>query len=147
MKTPPESSGAQLPPDVTFDTELNLLVWRPSGVLNEGAVNQVITFVGKKETEPGAVYLRFSDLSGLDSVELNFKYVFHVALYRRLTYANRPNVKSAFLVTDADALHYVKLHGVLTDHSALTVKHFEDYDDAAKWLEVPVQSIRPPAAG
>lgn len=80
-------------------------------------------------------------MSLIDSVELNFKFIFHVALYRRLSYAGRPKVKSAFYVSTPAAAHYVKLHAVLTDHSALNVALFEEREAAAKWLGIPVEIL------
>ena len=67
---------------------------------------------------------RFVDLSALDAVDLNFKFVFHVALGRRLSAAPRPAVKSAFYVTSPAATHYAKLHAMLTYYSPLDVTVF-----------------------
>jgi hypothetical protein len=79
-------------------------------------------------------------LSALDAVDLNFNYVFRIALYRRLSYAGG-KVKSAFYVSSLDAEHYVKLHALLTDHSPLQVSSFTDRAAAAKWLDVPVEIL------
>ncbi len=82
-------------------------------------------------------------MSALSAVDLTFKYVFHVALYRRLSRAGRETVKSAFLVTDPEIAHYIKLHAILTDHSPLKVATFTDREAAAKWLGVPVGLLTP----
>jgi len=79
-------------------------------------------------------------LSALDAVDLNFDYVFHIALYRRLSYAGG-KVKSAFYVSSSDAEHYAKLHAVPTDHSPLQVSIFTELAAAAKWLGVPVELL------
>ena len=84
---------------------------------------------------------RFVDLSALDAVDLNFKFVFHVALSRRLSATPRPAVKSAFYVTSPAATHYAKLHAMLTDYSPLDVALFTDRDVAAKWLGVPLEAL------
>ena len=84
---------------------------------------------------------RFADLSALDAVDLNFDFVFHVALGRRLSAAPRPTVKSAFYVTSSDSTHYTKLHAMLTDHSPLHVALFTDRAAAAKWLDVPLEAL------
>jgi hypothetical protein len=84
---------------------------------------------------------RFADLSGLDAVDLNFDFVFHVALGRRLSAAPKPTVKSAFYVTSPDTTHYAKLHAMLTDHSPLHVALFTDRGAAAKWLGVPLEAL------
>ena len=59
------------------------------------------------------------DLSALDMVDLNFKFVFHVALGRRISAVGKPAVKSAFFVTSPATAHYAKLHSMLTDYSPL----------------------------
>lgn len=132
----------KLPSDVIFHPELNFLAWRPCGSLDEKRVNQIIRFIGNQEAASPAPFNRFTDLSALDAVDLNFKYVFHVALYRRLTYTGREPVKSAFFVTSPDASHYIKLHAILTDHSPLRVRLFETRESAADWLEVPVDLLQ-----
>jgi hypothetical protein len=87
---------------------------------------------------------RFSDLSVVESFHLTFKYVFHVALHRRLSHAGRAPVKSAFYVTHPQAAHIVKIHALMTDQSPLNVEMFEEREAAAKWLDVPVESLTMP---
>lgn len=130
----------ELPPDVEYVEDASLFVWRPHGVLNEGLVNNIIVFVREQEKTLGRPFNRFTDLSDLDAVDLNFDYVFHIALYRRLSYVGS-KVKSAFYVSSPDATHYAKLHALLTDHSALQVSIFTDRAAAAKWLGVPIESL------
>jgi len=57
--------------------------------------------------------------------------------------AGRPSIKSAFFIMDPALAHYFKLHALLTDHSPLQVKLFEEKEQAAKWLGVPMESLRP----
>jgi hypothetical protein len=130
----------KLPPDVTFHEAHGLFVWKPRGVLNEATINKIIAFIGKQEATLGKSFDRFTDMSLVDSIDLNFKFIFHVALFRRLSYAG-PKVKSAFYVCTPAAAHYAKLHAVLTDHSALNVALFEEREAAAKWLGVPVEVL------
>jgi hypothetical protein len=132
----------KLPPDVTFHEAHGLFVWKPRGVLKEAAINKIIVLVGEEEATFGKPFNRFTDMSSVDSVDLNFKFIFHVALYRRLSYAGRPKVKSAFYVCTPAAAHYAKLHAILTDYSPLNVALFEERAAAAKWLGVPVEALR-----
>jgi hypothetical protein len=129
-----------LPPDVECVEDVNLFIWRPHGVLNEAIVNNIIVFVREQEDTFGRPFNRFTDLSALDAVDLNFNYVFHIALYRRLSYAGG-KVKSAFYVSNWDAAHYAKLHALMTDHSPLQVSVFTELEAAAKWLGVPVELL------
>lgn len=129
------------PPDVRFRSDAQLLLWKPSGTLNEKSVNNVLEFIAEEEAVSDANELRFIDTTALTEVDLNFRYVFHVALYRRLSRKDRPQLKSAFLVQDPDSGHYFKLHAMLTDHSALQARIFEQRDEAAKWLNVPAELL------
>ena len=132
------------PPDVRFHEDLHLIVWRPRGLLDEAAVNRVLVDLQRREAAAATPFNRFSDLSLVESFHLTFKYVFHVALYRRLSYARREPVKSAFYVTHPQAAHIVKIHALMTDHSPLNVEIFEEREAAGKWLGVSVESLTMP---
>src|SRR5438128_11222310 len=130
----------ELPADVEYVEDANLFIWRPRGVLSEPLVNKIIVFVRVQEDRLDRSFNRFTDLFALDSVDLNFDYLFHIALYRRLSYAGG-KAKSAFYVSSSDAAHYAKLHAVLTDHSPLQVSIFTELEAAAKWLGVPIELL------
>jgi len=135
-------AGMKLPTDVHVRPELNLLLWKPHGVLDEKVINELIALVGNLETQTETNQRRFIDTTALTSVELNFRYVFHVALYRRLSRQGRSLIKSAFLIRDDALAHYFKLHALLTDRSPLQARTFEELQAAAKWLDVPVKSLQ-----
>ena len=135
----------KLPPDVQFHEDIHLLIYRPRGLLNEATVNKVINVIGDLEARLEEPFDRFSDTLGHDEVELNFKYIIHVSLYRRLTYANRPPIKSAILATHSTIIHYGKLHALLTQGSPINVRLFEDRQEAAQWLNVPIARLMPDA--
>jgi hypothetical protein len=137
-------STTELPPDVVFHPSPRLFVWKPRGSLNETAVKKIIASVAEQEAASNQPFLRFADLTALDQVELNFEFVFHVSLYRRLTYAGQHSTKAAFLVTNLEAEHYAKLHAMLTDYSPLEVAVFEDRGAAAKWLGVSPELLEMP---
>jgi hypothetical protein len=131
----------KLPVHVLFRKDLSLLLWRPRGILDESTVNEMVEFIEAVEKRSREPLNRFVDLSALDAVDLNFKFVFHVALGRRLSAAPKPAVKSAFYVTSPDTAHYPKLHAMLTDHSPLHVSLFTERAAAAKWLGVPLEAL------
>ena len=131
------------PADIECLEDVRLFIWRPRGALDEALVNKILAFVADQEGKFGRPFNRFTDTSALDAVDLSFKYIFHVALYRRLSRVGRETVKSAFLVTDPEIAHYIKLHEMLTDHSPLKVDMFEKHEAAAKWLGVPVELLMP----
>ena len=111
----------KLPAHVLFRKELSLMVWKPHGILDQALVNEIVAFVEAAEERVQQPFNRFVDLSALDAVDLNFRFVFHIALHRRLAFESHPPVKTAFYVTSPDTTHYAKLHAMLTDHSPLHV--------------------------
>jgi hypothetical protein len=130
-----------LPPDVEFHEDVRLLVYRPRGLVNKAAVNKIITVVGELETTLKEPFNRFSDTVAADAVDLNFEHIIRVSLYRRLFYGNRPPIKSAILATDATLIHYGKVHALLTQGSPINVRVFEDREQAAQWLGVPLELL------
>jgi len=134
----------KLPPDVQFIKEPRLFIWRPHGVINEGAVNRVIRVLGTLESRAGEGFNRFSDTLSAEAIDLNFKFIFHVSLYRRLSYVGPP-VKSAILVAEPNFAHYSKMHALLTQGSMIKVRIFEQRHAAAKWLEVPNELLAAPS--
>jgi hypothetical protein len=131
----------KLPAHVLFRKDLSLILWKPRGVLDQATVNEMVEFIETVEKRNGQPLNRFVDLSALDAVDLNFDFVFHVALGRRLSAAPKPAVKSAFYVTSPGTTHYAKLHAVLTDYSPIHVALFTDRAAAAKWLGVPLEAL------
>ena len=131
----------KLPAHVLFRKDLSLILWKPRGVLDQSTVNEIVAFIEAVEKRNSKPLNRFNDLSALDAVDLNFDFVFHVALGRRLSAAPKPAVKSAFYVTSEVTTHYAKLHAVLTDYSPLDVALFTDRVAAAKWLGVPLEAL------
>src|SRR5881296_697732 len=135
------------PAEVEFLEEAHLVVWRPRGILDEAAVNKVLVDLLRREAMAAKPFNRFCDLSAVESFHLTFKYIFHVALHRRLSYVGREPIKSAFYVTHPETAHLVKIHALVTDLSPLKVEMFEECEAAAKWLCVPVESLLPKVSG
>ena len=131
----------KLLPDVEFHEDVRLLVWRPHGVLNEAAINEVIGVIEDLEAKLQEPFNRFSDTLADDEVELYFKYIIQASLHRRLSYAGHPPVRSAILATDSTMIHYAKLHAVLTQGSLINVRIFKDRKEAAQWLSVPLELL------
>jgi hypothetical protein len=132
----------KLAPDIEFHEDIRLLVYRPDGVIDEPAVKRVINVLEDLEARLQEPFNRFSDTLGADEVELNFQYVIQVSLCRRLSYAGHPPVKSAILATDSTMIHYARLHALLTQGSPIDVRVFKDRQQAAEWLNVPIERLR-----
>ena len=88
-------------------------------MLYEAKINKILALVNEQETKFGRSFNRFTELSVLDAVDLTFKHVFQVALYRRLSRMGQETIKSVFFLTNAAVTHYVKLHVIMTDHKSL----------------------------
>jgi len=131
------------PSDIEFHEDIRLLIYRPHGVIDEAAVEKVVSVLEDLETRLEKPFNRFSDTLAADEVELNFKYVIQVSLCRRLSYAGHPPVKSAILATDATMIHYARLHALLTQGSPINVRVFKDRREAADWLGVTVERLMP----
>jgi hypothetical protein len=131
----------KLASDVEFHEDIRLLIYRPRGLIDEPAIKKVVSVLEDLEAKLQAPFNRFSDTLAAHEVELNFKYIIQVSLHRRLAYAGRPPVKSAILATDATAIHYARLHALLTQGSPIKVRVFQDREDAAQWLGVPLEAL------
>ena len=130
-----------LPPDIEFLEDIRLLIYKPRGSLNEASVTRAVEVLTDLEAMLKEPFNRFSDTSAIDRVELNYQYVIQVSLYRVLTYADRPPVKSAILATESTVGHYFQLHAIITEDSPINVRVFRAREDAAKWLGVPLERL------
>ncbi|PYK28400.1 MAG: hypothetical protein DME59_02500 [Verrucomicrobia bacterium] len=137
----------KLPPDVEFHEDIRLLIYRPRGVIDEAAIKEIVSVLEDLEAKLQKPFNRFSDTLGADEVELNFKYVIQVSLCRRLAYAGHPPVKSAILATDSTMIHYARLHALLTQGSPINVRIFQDRQETADWLNVPIERLTAKAKG
>ena len=120
----------KLLPDVEFHDDINLLLYRPHGVLNEQSVNRIVSIIQDIEAKLQKPFNRFFDTLGHDEVELNFRYIIQISLHRVLSYFDRPPVKSAILATDSTIIHYCQLHAMITEDSPITVRIFQDREEA-----------------
>jgi len=136
----------KLPPDIEFHKDIRLLIYRPKGLINEAEINRVIGIIEGIEAASQEPFNRFSDTSETHEVELNFRYVIQAALHRRLAHKGRVPVKSAILATDSTLIHYARLLILLTEGSTIKVRVFQDRKEAAQWLGVPVELLKPKGA-
>jgi hypothetical protein len=136
------SKKIKLPRHMIFHHDLRLMVFRPRGILTEKHVDKDVAMLEAAEDQAKEPFNRFSDLSQLKRIKLDFQYVFRIALHRRLKYAKRPPVRSAFYVTSEEAARVIRVHALVTDYSPLRVQMFEKIEDAAEWLGVSVDDLK-----
>jgi hypothetical protein len=132
-----------LPPDLEFHEDVRLLIYRPKGMINETEINRVIGVIEGIEAGSQQPFNRFSDTAETHEVELNFQYVIHASLHRRLAHAGRLPVKSAILATDSTLIHYARMLALLTEGSPIKVRVFQDREAVARWLGVSGELLAP----
>ena len=137
----------KLPPEIEFHPDIGLLIYRPRGLIDEAAINKVVSVIEDLEAETQKPFNRFSDATGTHEIELNFRYVIQVSLHRRLSYKGRAPVESAILATDCTLLHYARLLALLTQGSSIKVRVFQDRSEVAQWLNVPIERLTMDSAG
>ena len=131
----------EVPPEIEFHQDIRLLIYRPSGLIDEAAINNVIRVIEDLEASTQEPFNRFSDTTEAHEIELNFRYVIQVSLHRRLFHKGRAPVKSAILATDSTLIHYARLVMLLTEGSSIKVRVFQDRNEAAQWLGVPIELL------
>jgi hypothetical protein len=131
----------KLPPDIEFHEDIRLFIYRPRGLLDEAEISRTVNVLSDLEKKVNQPFNRFCDTSEIDRIELNYRYVIHVSLYRVLSYADRPAVKSAILAPDPTIGHYFQLHAIITKDSPIMVRIFEKRKEAAQWLGVPLERL------
>ena len=131
----------KLPPEIEFHQDIRLLIYRPHGLIDEAAINNVTSVIEDLEAKMQEPFNRFSDTLEAHEVELNFKYVIHVSLHRRLAHAGRAPVKSAILAIEPTLVHYARLLVLLTEGSSIKVRVFHERTEAGDWLNVPVERL------
>lgn len=136
-----------LPPDIEFLEDVRLFIYRPRRLLDEASVTRAVKILTDLEAMLKEPFNRFSDTSAIDRVELNYQYVIQVSLFRVLSYADRPPVKSAILATEPTVGHYFQLHAIITQESPINVRIFQQRKDAAKWLDVALERLVENSAG
>jgi hypothetical protein len=134
-------NNMKLPPEIQFYEDIRLLIYRPRGLIDEAAINKVTSVIEELEAATQAPFNRFTDTLEAHEVELNFRYVIHVSLHRRLAHAGRAPVKSAILATEPTLVHYARLLVLLTEGSSIKVRVFQDCEEAAQWLGVPAERL------
>src|SRR5436190_6074215 len=131
----------KLPLGWLFHHDVHLMVFRPRGIISKKRLDAAIALLELTENQAHIPFNRFTDLSKLDAIDVDFKTMFRFSLHRRIFYERRDPVKSAILVTSPAAEHVAKIHALLTDFSPLQVKLFDTFSAAAMWLDVSRETL------
>jgi len=133
----------EIPPDVKFHPAYRLFTWHLHGVLDSDMLNKIIAFIEYKEQDTEEPFNRFTDLSHLTAIELDFEYVVRASMHRRRAYVGHEHVKAAFFATTSYSTYLAKVHALLTEYTPLEVAVFSEVADAADWLGVPTEVLLP----
>ena len=117
---------------------MGLEAWYPVGILDVAMATFMVHYVGFEEAVADQPFNRFSDLTGLTAIHLEFKEISDLVAMRRSSYENGPPVKSAILATSTSAYGIARMFAALMEPSPIDVRVFRSSEDAAGWLEVPV---------
>lgn len=128
-------------PHTLFHHDVHLMVFKPRGIITEKRLNGAIKMLEREEDRAQIPFNRFTDLSKVEGIDVDFKAMFRFSLHRRLSYSRRLPVKSAIYVTTPTAVRLIKIHILLTDYSPLKVKMFTDLAVAARWLGVSLETL------
>jgi hypothetical protein len=133
---------SDLPAGVILHEDIDPLVRKPVGIVTEPIVSTILSFLDHHETVHPRPFDGFTDTSAQEAMELNHEYVFQVALYRRMIFADRPPAKSAFYVIKPEIGELIRIHAMVSNRSPLKVAMFEHYQAAATWLGVPLTRLQ-----
>jgi hypothetical protein len=125
-----------------FHHDLHLMVFHPKGKLTEKRIERDIVYLEEAEDRSKHPFNRFTDTTDADLSELTFNQILRISLHRRLRYNNRPRVKSAFYFNSDEAERIIKIHALMTGHSPIQVRLFQEIEAAAKWLGVSVADLQ-----
>lgn len=125
-----------------FRPEHNLETWYPEGVLDGVMARLMVSHLGFEEEVSEKPFHRFSDLSGLTAIRLDFIELVDLAATRRAAYDDGPPVKSAIFAPGKPAYAVAKMFAALMEPSPIDVRVFRTIEDAGEWLGVPVDLLR-----
>ena len=104
-----------------FDPHLRLETWYPEGVLDHPMAAQMASYLGFTERTMDEPFKRFTDLSNVTSIRLDFADISSIAAERREAYKERPPSKVSLLSNQSGGLwsrtDVRGLDGTITDRS------------------------------
>ena len=120
-----------------------LETWFPVGVLDIAMATFMVHYIGFEEAVADKPFNRYSDLTKLTAIHLDFKEITELVAMRRASCDDGPPVKSAILATSASVYGVARMFAALMELSPIEVRVFRSVEDAASWLEVPVVALAP----
>jgi hypothetical protein len=125
-------------PRTWYFPKWHLVTWHPLGVLDDTLADQIVAFVEMEELIQAAAFDRYVDLSGLTDVRLEAGHVFNIAKRR---YRARDKVKSAFWTDKIVTISLTYMFETFMTGARINVRAFTKQEDAAEWLQVPIEIL------
>jgi hypothetical protein len=141
---PAPASVVMSMPGTRYHPDCRLVTWRPRGEFNSELADRIVEFLESEEQMLGKPFHRFTDMTGLERININLNHVFEIARRRKKGYRGE-KVKSAFYAVRLISLTIARMYQELMAESAIEVGLFRDRAAAAEWLEVPLETLNPPA--
>ena len=129
-------------PETRWHADVRLMTWHPRGVLDDELADRVIAFIESEERIAEAPFNRYTDFSGLTGIRLTFGHAFQLAERRKVTSAGRGPVKSAIFCDWIVGFGMARLYAALMRDSPIELRAFRSREEAAEWLEVPMEILR-----
>jgi hypothetical protein len=133
-------------PQIVFDAEYRLAVYRPRGPLDAALAARLLDFLLAMEDADPEPFNRLLDLAAVTQVRLSGTEMFRVSLTRRAATARRRPFRTAILAPTLVAYGMGRMYELLMEESAIRVEVFRDAGGAADWLVVPRSVVERPAA-
>jgi hypothetical protein len=134
LEAVPNTRFFALPPLITF---------HPTGVFDDDFADFILEFLETEERTADSPFDRYTDLDGLSEIRLKIAHFFANAERRRTGYQGEP-VKSAIFSERVVGYGMARMYEALMDGAAIHVRAFRSRQDAADWLDVPLEFLLPP---
>ena len=125
-----------------FKTD-NLVIWRPTGMLDLKKIQAFITFLDEQISKRDPHYIRFIDLSKIGGISIKYEEVYSIAESRK-EYASkelREKVKMAIYVKDSLSFGMARMYESILDQSLYDINIYYDLQEAANFLQVDISLL------
>ena len=126
-----------------FYADHRIETWFPCGELDIAMATFMVHYIGFEEAVADKPFNRYSDLTRLTGIHLDFKEIAELVAMRRASYDGGPPVKSAILATATSTYGVARMFAALMEPSPIDVQVFRNVEQAAPWLGVPVGTLTP----
>ena len=129
------------PADLRHYPAHKLVAWHPQGVLDDRLLDDIGEWLCDAE-KALASFERFIDLSRLTNVAVRTNHVFNFARKRAEQFAGAEPVKSALFCENWVGFGIARLYENLMMDTPIEVRAFQNREEAADWLGVPVEILK-----